>query len=76
MKHAKAKDISVVITMKEDTLQMKIKDNGIGFNAKTGKGGIGLANMNRRVQLFSGSFMIQSSVGNGCEVLVEIPLID
>jgi two-component system NarL family sensor kinase len=63
-----------MIIMADDSLQMSIADNGIGFDAKQGKGGIGLANMNRRVQLFSGSFMINSSVGKGCEVLVDIPL--
>ena len=53
---------------------MKIIDNGVGFNAAASKGGIGLANMKRRVQLFSGTFAIYSEVGDGCEVIVEIPL--
>ena len=74
MKHAKATNIRVGIVMTDDGLQMKITDDGIGFDAAKSKGGIGLANMNRRVQLFSGVFTINSSVGNGCEVLVDIPL--
>lgn len=74
VKHAKATEIDILITMKDDALQMRIRDNGIGFDATHSKGGIGLANMNRRVQLFSGTFMINSSVGKGCEVLVYIPL--
>ena len=53
---------------------MRIADNGVGFDVESMKGGIGLANMNRRVQLFSGNFNVNSAVGNGCEVLVEIPL--
>lgn len=74
LKHAKATGIDILITMKDDALQMRIADNGIGFDATNSKGGIGLANMNRRVQLFSGTFMINSSVGKGCEVLVYIPI--
>jgi PAS domain S-box-containing protein len=76
MKHAKATGIAVAITMKDDMLQMKITDNGIGFDAKLTQGGIGVANMNRRVRLFAGNFKINSSVGKGCEVLVDIPLAD
>ena len=75
MKHAKATQIEVNIIMKNFAfLQMRIIDDGIGFDASAAKGGIGLANMNRRAQLFSGTFIINSAVGKGCEVLVEIPL--
>ncbi len=73
-KHAKATKIKVAITINNNILQMLIEDNGVGFDMKTGKGGIGLANMNRRVQLFSGNFVIDSSVGNGCEIIVEVPI--
>jgi PAS domain S-box-containing protein len=73
-KHSKATKIKVVISINSNTLQMLIADNGVGFDAKAEKGGIGLTNMSRRVQLFSGKFMIDSSVGNGCEIVVEIPL--
>jgi PAS domain S-box-containing protein len=74
-KHAKATKIEVDISLKKkNLLQMKITDNGVGFNVKTTKEGIGLANMNRRVQLFSGHFTINSAVGKGCKVLAEIPL--
>jgi len=75
MKHAKATKIDVDISLKKnDMLQMKIADNGVGFNAKAIRAGIGLANMNRRVQLFSGTLTINSAVGKGCKVLAEIPL--
>ncbi|GAB2806800.1 hypothetical protein GCM10027043_02120 [Ferruginibacter profundus] len=75
LKHAKALNIEVEVTINDNMLQMKITDDGIGFDSKAGKAGIGLANMNRRVQLFSGSFVIHSAVGNGCEVIVDIPLL-
>jgi PAS domain S-box-containing protein len=73
-KHAKATKIKVAVSINNDILQMLIEDNGVGFDMKSGKGGIGLANMNRRVQLFSGNFVIDSSIGNGCEIMVEIDL--
>jgi signal transduction histidine kinase len=54
---------------------MKIADNGVGFNVENVKGGIGFANMNRRVMLFSGNLTVDSTVGNGCKILVKIPLL-
>lgn len=74
LKHAKATRIEVELAIINNVLQMRIKDNGIGFDAAANSGGIGLANMNRRVQLFSGTLTIHSTIGNGCEVLVKIPL--
>jgi len=74
LKHSRATSIEVEVTKNDNALQMSISDNGVGFDAKGSKGGIGLANMNRRVRLFSGKFLIQSEVGKGCKVIVEIPL--
>ncbi len=74
LKHAQASAIRVSVSTQNNLLQMKIADNGIGFDVESKKGGIGLANMNRRVQLFSGNFIIHSEIGNGSELLVEIPL--
>jgi signal transduction histidine kinase len=53
---------------------MEITDNGIGFDNSIAKQGIGLANMKRRTELFSGKFEINTLPGNGCTILIDIPL--
>jgi signal transduction histidine kinase len=53
---------------------MRIYDNGKGFDSNLLKNGIGLSNIKKRTELFVGEFIINSSVGQGCEVLVNIPL--
>jgi signal transduction histidine kinase len=53
-----------------------VQDNGVGFDVTSIKKGIGIANMRRRVELFSGKFSIQSSVGAGCRILIEVPIKD
>jgi PAS domain S-box-containing protein len=73
-KHANASSIDVELVINNGMLQMRINDNGVGFDAAHSKGGIGLANMNRRAQLFSGKLAINSGIGKGCEVLVSIPV--
>ncbi len=74
LKHAGATIIKVAVIVFDDTLHMKVTDNGVGFDAKKVKKGIGLANMRRRAELFSGNFEIESSVGCGCTITVDIPL--
>lgn len=73
-KYAKATMINISVSLHNQRLSMSITDNGVGFDTSVKKSGIGLANMNRRAQLFAGTFSIESSIGNGCEVIVEVPV--
>jgi PAS domain S-box-containing protein len=74
LKYAKATTIDVEIIIYNKRLVMSITDNGIGFNMNSAKSGIGFANMKRRTELFNGKFEISSSPGNGCSILISIPL--
>ena len=73
-KHAHATRIEVDVLIFRNTLKMRISDDGIGFNIHSLKRGIGLANMKRRAELFAGKLEVNSSPGNGCEIVVSIPL--
>ena len=73
-KYAQAKLIEIDVLIYKNNLKMRISDNGDGFDIKTVKNGIGLANMKRRTELFSGNFQIESTAGEGCTVLIDIPL--
>lgn len=72
--HAKCTAIEVGVFIQNNKLKMRIADDGIGFELNKAKGGIGLANMKRRSELFSGKMQINSSPGNGCELLITIPV--
>lgn len=74
MKYANAKYIEVDVVVFNKKLVMKISDDGVGFDTAVTKSGIGLANMKRRAELFSGRFNINSSPGEGCIVLIDMPL--
>lgn len=75
-KYAIATSIEVDVLIYNNKLKMRVTDNGIGFNTNTVKSGIGLANMKRRAELFSGKFQLVSSPGNGCTIAIEIPLLE
>lgn len=73
-KYAHAKNVSVNLSIQKNKLQMEIEDDGIGFNFTEVKKGIGLSNIKRRCELFSGNMDIVSSPGNGCKLTLTLPL--
>jgi signal transduction histidine kinase len=74
LKHAKASNIFIGVNLDDRQLNMIVKDDGVGFDMSEKKGGIGFANMQRRVQLYKGRISIHSAVNSGCEVQVQIPV--
>ena len=75
LKYANASFIEVKVIISKTQLKMRVSDNGIGFNTNEVKKGIGLSNMKRRSELFSGKFEVISSPGNGCAIIIDIPLL-
>ena len=76
LKHAKATKINFSFFIDKEFLYLKLEDNGVGFNSDALKSGIGVANMKRRAELFSGTFAMQSMPGKGCKMMVIIPRND
>lgn len=74
LKYAECTTIEVDLILNNDKLKMRVADNGIGFDPNHIKGGIGISNMRRRTELFQGDFIIYSTPGNGCELIIMIPL--
>jgi PAS domain S-box-containing protein len=73
IQYARCSHIEVKLFVYHDKLYMRIADNGIGFDINLVNEGIGIANMKRRAQLFSGELHLNSSVGKGTELLIVIP---
>ena len=59
---------------KETNLVLVISDDGIGFNAKVKKKGIGIQNMRSRTKECNGEFHIKSKKGEGTSSTVIIPI--
>jgi PAS domain S-box-containing protein len=75
LKYAEASEVKISIREINHLIHLQVIDNGKGFDVNTKKGGIGLENIRRRVQLLNGKVEIISSPGKGCEVNVQVPLI-
>jgi PAS domain S-box-containing protein len=74
LKHSQASLIDITFARTKEAIRMSIEDNGIGFDPLFMKSGIGLENIKRRVQVHSGSYVIQTAPGKGCKLEVKIPL--
>lgn len=74
LKYAKASLIRFELKIVEKKISFSIGDNGIGFDIKKIRPGIGFANIKRRVEFFAGTVEISSSPGKGCTLAISIPL--
>jgi len=75
IKHAKATVVDIILEYTGKQLNIIIADNGTGFNTKKGKKGIGLKNMNSRLEKLNGTYDIRSQIGQGTKVIASIPYI-
>ena len=75
MKYAAAANIWLHVEVKDQQVFVTIKDDGKGFEPAKARAGIGLKNINSRLQVFSGSLHINSSPGNGCELRAHFKII-
>lgn len=73
-KYANAQHISVEFKKENGQIMFKITDDGIGFDVNTKKRGIGLQNMQSRVQECDGTFEIKSKKGKGTTTVVFVPI--
>lgn len=77
LKHANADNITVKMEMRKKRITVMIKDDGKGFNVGEKKeGSFGLIGMRERVEILNGQLSIDSKIGMGTVVLIELPIIE
>lgn len=75
VKYAKATRIQVNLWEENAHLHLSITDNGIGFDLAHKRPGIGITNMQSRVDILNGDFHLTSQPGNGTRLEIQIPVI-
>ncbi len=73
-KHAQANEINIMVTLMDDEINLLVEDDGVGFSQDQNVTGIGLKNIESRVQLLEGSFELDSQLGRGVIANITIPL--
>lgn len=77
IKHSDASTAIVKIKRTENRIIITIEDNGKGFeveNVKSKSGGLGLVGLRERTQLLNGEFSIESKIGEGTKIKLELLL--
>ncbi len=76
--HANATRVDVLLSQRKSLLNLIIEDNGIGFipESVAEQTRLGLFGMRERVEMLEGKFTIESSLGKGTTIQVEVPSDD
>jgi signal transduction histidine kinase len=74
-KYANATSIKIALSVVKNHIILYTKDNGVGFELNEVVVGHGMVNIKRRVEILFGELLINTATGQGCEVVVKIPLI-
>lgn len=77
IKHAQATSATIHLINHGDSLNIMIEDNGVGFETRhvlTRSSGMGISNIDRRIEHLNGSLTLESEPGKGTTVILDIPL--
>jgi len=75
LKHAKASKLTIQLNRFDDIIHILVEDNGVGFKegAALEKGGLGLSGVQARVKALDGKVDIDSALGRGTTISIDIP---
>lgn len=77
VKHARATLLRVIIDNSDgQILKITVADNGIGFDVKKAelRNGLGLSNMQKRIESLNGTITFHSRPSEGTEIFIHTPL--
>jgi len=72
VKHAQASTIIIQLYAADNQVNLKVTDNGKGFDINQPRTGIGITNMKSRAELFNGSLKIDTMPGAGCTLEIVL----
>ncbi|MGG7619632.1 sensor histidine kinase [Bacillus coreaensis] len=75
IKHAEAHEIKVKLELTRNSISVVVKDDGKGFDMNLDKPeSFGILGMKERVELLQGQLSIDSKIGRGTIVIIQVPL--
>ena len=77
IKHAKATQFHLFWKIREDNeILLKMWDNGIGFDAHSKKEGIGLSNIQHRIEKIKAIWSLETHIGKGTQISIRFHPLD
>ncbi len=74
-RHASARTIEVEVRREADRVRCSVRDDGTGFDTRFVRG-LGLLGMEERVRRLGGKIEIDSQLGRGTVIRVELPVVE
>jgi PAS domain S-box-containing protein len=71
-KHSGSTKIAVELESQHGFLQLRVRDNGQGFDVNNYEPGLGLASMRERMRMVGGTLEIHSARGEGTEIVTRV----
>ncbi|HWI96987.1 MAG TPA: GAF domain-containing sensor histidine kinase [Solirubrobacterales bacterium] len=73
--HGEAQRVAVEVSEKAGTLQVRVSDDGKGFDPEVRTDGFGLIGMRERAELAGGTLELRSAPGAGTTIVAAIPAL-
>jgi signal transduction histidine kinase len=73
-RHSGCREVAIAFDLGPRSLRLRVKDDGRGFDPEADGRGHGLESMRRRAEGLRGRLDVLSTLGEGTEVLVHLPL--
>ncbi|CAM1373252.1 conserved exported hypothetical protein [Tenacibaculum litopenaei] len=75
IKHSLASNAYIVLEEQNEFLSILIEDDGVGFNYRksTTKSGLGLNQIEARIQMMNGNFLIETATNKGTKITISVP---
>jgi two-component system sensor histidine kinase UhpB len=72
-RHAGAKSVDVELSTNGHGLEVTVRDDGRGFDPRSGSDGVGLSGMSERARLVGGKLEVASTPGQGTSLTLQVP---
>lgn len=73
-RHSQATSVQLDLRWEQGRVQMRIADDGIGFDQSVTPSGVGLNSMNERLAMINGRLQLNSRPQNGTTLQADVPL--
>jgi two-component system sensor histidine kinase UhpB len=73
-RHAQATYVSIELVQNEQSISLRIHDDGQGYEVSRQRAGLGISGMRERVSLLNGTLSLSSEAGKGTRVEATLPL--
>jgi len=74
IRHGNARNVVISFSCYQKAIKVRLKDNGIGFRIDQPRKGMGIQNMQSRINSHKGTLNLKSEIGKGTSFTIVIPL--